>query len=69
MSKEDFINRWRHELAGEILDACTVQRTGADLGLFVRRVMQKIDARLGQMWQEFQPKPTANGAVLPARKS
>lgn len=61
MTREQFIDAWRHELAGFVLDGATANRTGADLGLFARTIMQKIDQRLGRMYDQLNPpKETPN---------
>lgn len=68
MTREQFIEKWRHEFGGMILDAATAQRTGADLSVALRQVMRKIDSILGIQWDALQPKPPAlNGtAAKPA---
>lgn len=70
MDRAAFIDRWRHELSGMVLDGATTQRTGADLGLFARTIMQKIDARLGAMYDQLHPetKPAAQAAPTPGGK-
>lgn len=69
MTREQFIDRWKHELAGLMLDAATTGMSGAALALWCRNVMKTLDARLGQMWDSLQPKqeskPAANGAAKP----
>lgn len=55
MSKDDFLDRHRHEIIGLILDAATSGRTGADLSLWLRRVGGRVDDKLAQIWQELRP--------------
>jgi hypothetical protein len=69
-ARQEFIDAWKHEWAGMVLDALTAQRTGADLGLFARHLIRKVDERIGKMWDDLQatngqPKPAANGAARP----
>lgn len=68
MDRAAFIDRWRHELSGMVLDGATTQRTGADLGLFARTIMQKIDQRLGSMYDQLHPQPAAQAATTPGEK-
>ncbi len=56
MTREQFIERWKHQLAGLVLDGATVARTGADLGFFCRSVMSKTDTMLSRMYDDLQPK-------------
>lgn len=59
MNKQDFIDKWKHEIAGLILDGATSGRSGADLALWLRGVMKKVDARLGDMHDSLKPPPAA----------
>ncbi len=66
MNRLEFIERYRHELGGMILDAATAQRTGADLSMALRHVMRTIDSRLGEMYDALRPStpptvPAKNG--------
>lgn len=53
LTREEFIEKWRHEVGGMILDGATLQATGAELGLFVRNILRKVDQRLGQMHHDL----------------
>lgn len=57
MTKEEFVEEFRHEIGGMVLDAATAQRTGAELALSIRTVMRRIDAKLGQMYDALAPAP------------
>ena len=63
MTRSDFIDKWRHEIAGLALDGATAQRTGADLALWARGLMKKVDAHLASMFDQLvvEPKPVGNG--------
>ena len=70
MTKAEFVELHRHEIAGWILDALTHHRSGAELAICVRGIMRKIDERLGTMYLQLvpldplvkeAPKPEANG--------
>jgi hypothetical protein len=65
MTKEQFIERWRHEWGGMVVDAATNQRTGADLAMALRCLMQKIDKHLGRMYDDLKspPVPQPNQAT------
>jgi hypothetical protein len=63
MSRQDFVNRYKHELAGFVVDAIATPRQGPELSLWLRSMMARIDAKLGAIYDEFnQPQqPPANG--------
>lgn len=58
MTRQDFIDKHKHELAGVIADAAVVQRAGAPLAHFLRLAMQRIDQRLGSIYDDLQPAET-----------
>jgi hypothetical protein len=63
MSKQDFMEKFRHEWAGMVLDAATSGCRGAELAFAMRHTMQKIDRHLALMYDalvrsEAQPTPT-----------
>jgi hypothetical protein len=65
-TRAEFIERWRHELAGAVLDGATTARTGADLALFARQILRKVDAQLNQMYLDLTNEPAGtNGTVGP----
>lgn len=66
MTRSEFIDRWRHEISGLALDGATAQRTGADLALWARGLMRKVDAHLASMFDQLvvEPKPVANGQAV-----
>jgi hypothetical protein len=71
MTRDDFIAKHRHELAGLVLDGCTVARSGADLAIFARQIMHKVDARLGAIYAELTAKPQpagSNGTPAPTKR-
>ncbi len=59
MTREEFVARYRHELAGIVLDGTIARRSGGELSLWLATAMQAIDARLGQMYDQLQPPPPA----------
>ena len=70
MTRQEFVERWKHQLAGMILDGATVARTGADLGLWCRSVMGKTDVLLARMYDDLHPAeaikppaPSSNGVA------
>lgn len=71
MTRLDFIEANRHEIAGQVMDALTCGLTGAPLAMFLRDMMRKIDDRLGRMYDLLQardgpstPTDIANGIEL-----
>jgi hypothetical protein len=68
MTREEFLGRYRHELAGIVLDAAMANRHGAELAVFCRSMMQRIDAKLGEMYVELtRPQPSPNGMPAPPK--
>lgn len=57
MTKDEFLEKWRHELSGMILDAATSEHRGAALGLFAREIMKKVDRHLVAMHNDFTAVP------------
>ncbi len=52
MTRQQFIERFRHEFAGFVLDAYSEQRKGADAALWLRGIMNKIDTKLAVAFDE-----------------
>lgn len=69
MTKQAFIEKHRHELAGLVADAFTVTARGGPLAIMIREAFKKIDARLALIYDELCPAPhvPANGKPAPAR--
>jgi hypothetical protein len=69
MTRQEFVERFRHEISGMVLDAIK-PRDGAELAVFVRNIMRKVDAVVGQQYDALQPEAKApqNGAATQARK-
>lgn len=65
MSKDDFVDKYRHELAGLVVDAATSKRTGADLAMSLRFLMDKIDGKLGSMYADLVPDLIRKAARTP----
>lgn len=63
-SRLDFINKWKHELAGLVTDACCYENRGAALALFIRNCMVKIDGHLGKMYDELVSRPRPVKATI-----
>ncbi len=57
MTRDEFIDKFRHEIGGMVLDAATAHRTGAELAVSIRFVMKKIDATLGAAFDSLAPAP------------
>lgn len=53
MTKQAFIDKYKHELAGLVADAAVTARSGAPLAEWLRRSMQQIDAKLGSIYDEL----------------
>ncbi len=59
MTRQEFIERFRHVIGGMILDAATSGRSGEALSIRLRTTMDQIDRLLGQAFDSLQPKPAA----------
>jgi hypothetical protein len=57
-SKRAYVDRWKHVLGGIVLDAATVNRAGAELSLWIRTVLPRIDSILAQQHDGFFPPQT-----------
>lgn len=56
-SKEAFVAHWKHEFAGMVLDAALNTRRGAELSFSLANLMDKIEARLGQIYGQLASDP------------
>lgn len=56
MTRTQFIDKYRHELAGLVCDAAMGDRHGAALAVFLRLSLKRTDTLLGQMFDSTQPK-------------
>lgn len=52
MTTHEFVEKWRHEIGGIVLDAVTTQARGAELSLFCRTILRKIDNILVRMHED-----------------
>ena len=70
----EFVEEYRHGLAGMVLDALTINHeehskplSGAALSQFARKILRKVDAELVKIYGALVPaepiKPLANGAT------
>jgi hypothetical protein len=66
----------RHFLAGQVIDAITANRTGAELGAYCRLIHVKVDLEFAKMYQELFPqketkveKPTRTDAKTEPAKN
>lgn len=76
MTRQEFIEKYRHEFGGMVLDGATNQANGAALSLWLRNVLRKVDAILAAQYADLappEPVPTptnghANGNGKPAAR-
>jgi hypothetical protein len=64
ISKEAFIEQWRHELGGMILDGATANLTGAAMALWARNILKRVDLKLSQMYDALSHKEGAKDAPI-----
>jgi hypothetical protein len=57
MTKDQFIEAWRHEISGIVVDASVTPRAGAPLAQWLRLMMKKTDKMLADMYDQLQPVP------------
>ncbi len=61
MTRQQFVEAYRHELGGMVLEGATAQPKGAELAMYVRGILRKVDAILGKQYDDLCPKVETNG--------
>lgn len=64
-TREQFVQDYRHEIEGWLLDAALTKRNGAELSLWLRAMRAKIEAKLAAVYADLQPVPNRNGVTKP----
>ena len=64
ISQAEFVERFRHEIGGMVLDGATAGRSGAELGLFARQILKKVDIKLVEMWNSMHKADPAKPAAM-----
>ncbi len=64
-TREQFVQEYRHEIEGWMLDAAMTKRSGAELSIFLRSIRARIEAKLAAMHADLQPSPQRNGVAKP----
>ena len=59
MTRSDFIAAHRHAIAGLVLDAATNRASGAELSLFMRTILARVDTLLGDAYDDVTRQPVA----------
>ncbi len=66
VTRQEFVDRHKHELAGLLMDGMFVERSGAMRASWTRDAMRRIDQKLGdiydQLCEDKQPKPQLRAA-------
>lgn len=57
MSKDDFVNEYRHKLGGMVLDAMTNNLHGRELSVRVRMILDDVDRILLEMFARLNNIP------------
>lgn len=60
MSQQEFIEKFRHEIDGWVLDAAMSGRSGENLSLWLKVIRSKIEAKLGAMYDELSKAGAVN---------
>lgn len=69
MTREEFLEKYRHRISGLVLDAMFGDRAqGGELSLRMRTVLKQIDALIIEMYREF-PQPAPNGQPVVKSKT
>lgn len=63
MSRSEFVERYRNELAGMVADAATVRCGGGELAIKLRSWFTKIDNLLGQAYDSLQSEETKRPTI------
>ena len=63
--RQEFVDRWRHEISGPILDVLFRDAHGGELSMLVRQMMRKVDTALGRAYDDLaaEMKPTNGNGV------
>jgi hypothetical protein len=59
LTKQEFVQRNRHEIAGMVLDALSGGK-GPELSMRIRYTVARIDQLLGEMYEQLLPGVPAN---------
>lgn len=70
MTRQEFIEKFRHQWDGIVLDACITHRTGAELSMWLRQMRGRIELGLGEMHDALvtPPEPKPNGQHKPVAR-
>lgn len=66
LTRDEVIDRFRHEFFGWIADAFLQDRRGGELSLCLRAASAKIDAKIGEMYDSIVP-PEKQPESLPVK--
>ena len=55
MTRDEFLERHRHEMVGIVIDAASVPRAGGEMALWLRTMMRRIDLRLTEIYKDCHP--------------
>jgi hypothetical protein len=62
MTKQEFVDKWKHVLGGMVADAATRPSKGGELSMLLQGNFKKIEAYLSSMYDSLtRPAPTVNG--------
>lgn len=66
-TEQEFLDQFRHEWGGMILDAATSGLHGAELSLFTRQILRKVDTQIVKMYRALNPPATLPANGVPAK--
>lgn len=68
MTRQEIVDRFRHEISGAVLDALYREASGGELSILVRALLRTIDRAAGAAVDEAAklPAPQTNGRPLVA---
>lgn len=69
MTRNDFVEKWRHEFGGMVLDAATRGSSGPELSIFVRGIMRQIDRKLAAAFDDLCAEAAPPLPVKPGKEA
>lgn len=67
MDADEFVDRFKHELFGVVVDAMVVHRTGPELSQWIKIHFTKIEQKLAEMHEALSAEMKARKPAQPGR--
>ncbi len=72
MGRAEFVEKYRHQMSGAVLDVLFRNASGGELSILVRSLLRQIDSTLSAAYDDLYPAKPSNGTTTPqtqARKT